>query len=94
MVPEIGAIERTIWLGRVTDEASCGMGIQRQDEDERKMMRIPKRFERLLTNGCVRGGIHQEHAQQHHMPGNPTSLSIMNLESRDGSSTHGFHILN
>jgi hypothetical protein len=93
VVPEIGASERTIWLGGVTDEATCGMGIQSQDENERKVMRIPKRFERLLTNGCVRSGIHQEHAQQHHMSCDSTSLSIMNFESRHRASTDGLHIL-
>jgi hypothetical protein len=58
MIPEVITGERTIRLRGVTDEASCGMGIQRQEEDNEKVMRIPKCFERLLPKGCVRGRIH------------------------------------
>jgi hypothetical protein len=94
MIPEIGAVKGTIRLCGVADKASRRMSIQRQNKNEGEMMSIPKRFECLLSQWCMRCSVHQEHAEQHDMSGNSTCLGIMYLESRYWSRTDRFDVLN
>ena len=45
----------------VAHEASGGMGIQTNHEEEREVVRIPEGLETLVANLVVGSGIHEEH---------------------------------
>ena len=50
-----------VGVGGVTNEASSGMGIKTDHEEESKVMGIPERLETLVANLVVGSGIHEEH---------------------------------
>jgi hypothetical protein len=56
------------------------------------MVSIPKGFEGLLANLRMGGRVHQQHAQEHNVTSNSTSLGIMNLNSSDRSDLSTFDI--
>lgn len=61
----IRGIKRECWyvirVDRVTDEAAGGMCVKPDHEEEGEVVSIPERFETLLADFVVCGGIHQEH---------------------------------
>lgn len=64
----------------VTDEAPSGMGVKANEEEEGKMMSVPKSLETLVADLVVCSGIHEDHDKEHEMPSYTTSLCIMNLQ--------------
>ena len=69
------AVERergdVLGVGRVTDEASGGMGVETDHEEERKVVRVPESLEALVADLVVRSGVHEEHDEKHEMTGIP-----------------------
>lgn len=47
----------------IPDEATIGMGPESNEEEERQMMRVPERFETLLADLVMSGGVHENHAE-------------------------------
>ena len=63
----------------ISDEASRRMRVHGQKEWDEQMMRIPESLVTLLSNLGVCSRIHEQHTQQHNMPGNASSLLVMDL---------------
>lgn len=57
------------------------------------MVRIPKRFKRLLPDPLMGRGVHQHHAKEHDMSCNPTSFCVVNLNCFDGADMIFFDIV-
>lgn len=57
------------------------MGVQRKDENESKVMGVPKGLKALLADLVMSRGIHQEHAKKHYMSRNSSGLRVVDLES-------------
>jgi hypothetical protein len=93
MIPERRPRQGTVWLSCIAHETSRRMGVERQQEDERQMVSIPKRFERLFSDRRVGGGIHQEHAEQHDVTSNTSGFGVVNLQRGDRSRSNSFNIL-
>jgi hypothetical protein len=62
VVPEVGFVKWRKWVGCVTDEAPGGMSIEREEERDKKMVRVPEGLEGLLANLSVSGCVHEKHA--------------------------------
>ena len=56
-----GEGRNVVRVGGVADEASGGMGVKTDHEEESKVMGIPERLEKLVANLVVGSGIHEEH---------------------------------
>lgn len=83
--PEIITSKRRKRCGRVTHEAADGMRVHAKEERNEQMVSVPERLERLLSDLCVRRCVHQQHAQQHDVAGDSTSLGIVDLQSKLGT---------
>lgn len=62
------------------------MGVEAEEEGNEEVVDIPECLEGLLADFGVRGGIHQEHAKEHHVSGDATGFGIVNLDSCDGAN--------
>jgi hypothetical protein len=82
----IGSVEREnlaiCGLGGITNEASGGMGVKANHEEESKMMCVPESLETLSTDLVVGGAVHKNHDEKHEVTGDTTRLSIVDLEGR------------
>lgn len=58
------------------------MRVHGEEEWDEQVMRVPKCLIALLPNLCMSRRVHEQHAQQHDMPSNATSLRIVNLHGR------------
>lgn len=58
VLPENLTCERREWLWGITHETPGGVGVQGKDENESKVVGVPKRFEALLADLVVSCGIH------------------------------------
>jgi hypothetical protein len=63
----------------ISDEASGGMRVQPDHEEEREMVRVPKCLEALLSYFVMCSGEHQKHDEKHEMTGDAARLGIMDL---------------
>lgn len=59
VVPVISTIEWRERKGCGADETSRGVGVETKQKGDKKMMRVPKRLERLLSNTVMGGSVHQ-----------------------------------
>lgn len=59
------------------------MGVESQEERNEQVVGVPKGLERLLTDTGVSSGIHEHHAEEHHMASNATGLGVVDLQSSD-----------
>ena len=73
-------------LRGVADEASGSMSIEANEEEESKMMRVPKGLEALCADFVVGRGIHQHHDEQHEMTSDTASLGVVNIKSPLGTN--------
>ena len=46
-----------VWVSRVADETTCGVGVEAEHEEEREMMGVPECFEALGANFMVGRGV-------------------------------------
>ena len=56
-------------------------------------MRVPESLVALLSDLRVRGGEHEQHAQEHDMSSNATSLHVVDLHGGFGSHERAFHVV-
>ena len=86
LVPEavIGGVERedvrVRRVGGVADEASGGMGVETDHEEEREVVRVPEGLEALVADLVVGRGIHEEHDEEHEVAGDAACLVIVNVD--------------
>lgn len=59
MLPELVSGKWRDGFSSVADEAANSVGIQAQQKRDKQVVSIPKRFERLLADACVSGGVHE-----------------------------------
>ena len=71
-----------VGVSRVTDEASGGMGVETDHEEERKVVRVPEGLEALVADLVVCGGVHEKHDQEHEVTSDTTSLVVVNVNSQ------------
>jgi hypothetical protein len=93
MIPKKRSGKRTIRFGCISDKTSCSMRIEGEQEHKCEVMCIPECFEGLLADWGMSSRVHEQHAQQHDMPSDPTRFSVMDLNGSNWSRTHGFDIL-
>ena len=74
-----------VGISRVADEASGGMGIQTNHEEEREVVRIPEGLETLVANLVVGRGVHEDHDQQHEVTSDTASLRVMDVKGSLGA---------
>ena len=79
MIPESLAREWTIGIHRISHETPRRMRIHRQEERDEEVMRVPEGLEALLPDLRMRRGVHEQHAQEHDVPGDSTSLRVVYL---------------
>ena len=77
--PEVGAGEGGVWLGGVADEAVRGVRVHAEEEGNEEVMRVPEGFEGLLPDFVVGGGVHEKHAEEHHVARHTSCLSVVYL---------------
>lgn len=63
MVPEVVSRKGRVGIGRVSDKASRGMSVHRQEKGDEQVMRIPERLIALLSDLRMRSREHEQHAQ-------------------------------
>jgi len=90
--PEILRVKWRKGLNGVANKASCGMGVESEQEWNEQMMGVPERLERLLANLIVRSGVHEKHAKEHDMACNASSFCVMNLDSGDLSDLRSLNV--
>lgn len=69
-----------IGVGGVTDEATSGMGVKTDHEEECKMVGIPECFEALCADLVVGGRVHEKHDEEHEVTSDSTRLGIVDLQ--------------
>jgi hypothetical protein len=63
----------------VTDETTSGVGVKADEEEECKVMSVPKGFKTLVADLVVCGSIHEDHDQEHKMTRDTAGLCVMDL---------------
>lgn len=86
MLPEDLTGEGREGGGRITDEAADCVCVHAQQERDEKVVSVPERLERLLSNPVVGGRVHQQHAKKHHVTRDSTGLGVVNLNRKNGSN--------
>lgn len=79
MIPEGRARKRRIRRRRIPYEATCRMSVHRQEEGDEQMVSVPESLVALLADLGVGSRIHEQHAQQHDMSGDPAGLCVVDL---------------
>ena len=74
-----GEVGNEIGIGRVSYEASDGMSVQTEHEEECKVMGIPESLEALVANLGMGRGIHQNHNEKHEVTTKTTRLMIVDF---------------
>ena len=67
------------WLRATANEASRGVCVEADHEEERQMMSIPERLKTLLTYFRMGGGVHEDHNEQHYMASNTSRLAVVDI---------------
>jgi hypothetical protein len=64
----------------VADEAARGVGVHGQQEGDEEVVGVVERLERLLADLRVGRRVHEEHAEQHDVPGDAARLGVVDLD--------------
>jgi hypothetical protein len=78
--PEAFLVEWRERCSSVTNEAAGCVCVHAEQERNEEVVGVPKGLEGLLSDPVVRSGVDQQHAEQHDMSCNATSLGVMDLE--------------
>lgn len=66
-------------VGRITNEAPCGVRVETDHKKEGKVVRVPEGFKALVANLPVSSCVHQNHDKKHEVTSNATRLVIVNI---------------
>ena len=69
-----------VGVGGVTNEASGSMGVETNHEEEREVVRVPEGLEALVADLVMRGGIHEDHNQEHEVAADASCLLVVNVQ--------------
>jgi hypothetical protein len=78
--PESYLVEWGERRSSVTNEAAGSVGVHAEQERNEEVVGVPKGLEGLLSDPVVCGGVDQQHAEQHDVSCNATSLGVMDLK--------------
>lgn len=78
--------------GVIADETPGCVSVETQHKHNEQVMSVPESLEALLADLCVRGGEHQQHAEQHDMSGNTAGVGIMDLQGVQRPHLRLFHV--
>lgn len=92
VAPEVVVIKWREWVGRITHEAASSVSVKTEHKGNEQVMRIPKGFERLLTNLGMGRCVHEQHAQEHDVTSNTTNLSVVDLNCSNRSNLSSLNI--
>jgi hypothetical protein len=56
------------------------MSVHAEQERHEQMVGVPESLKRLLSDPVVGSGVYQQHAEQHDVSSNATSLGVMDLQ--------------
>lgn len=84
--PEVVVVEGRKRKCSITHETVGCMRVHAEKERNEQVVSVPEGLERLLSDPVMRCGIHEQHAKQHNMSGNATSLGVVNLEGNLGTN--------
>lgn len=76
----------------VLDNTSDSMEHQGSEHDERQMVGIPERLERLVPLTLLGGRVHQDHTQQHNMSRHTGRTLIQQLSTTHREAVDAFHM--
>ena len=62
-----------------TDEASSGVSVDADHEEEREVVSVPERLETLLANFSVGGTVHEDHDEEHDMASDTARLAVVDV---------------
>jgi hypothetical protein len=85
VVPEVLSSKRRDGVLDVTDEAAGGVGVHAQEKGNEQVMGVPEGLEGLLSDPGMCRGVNQEHAEQHDVTSNATSLGVVDFEGDLGT---------
>lgn len=68
-----------VWIDGVADEATSGMRIETDHEEECQVVGVPERLKALVAHLVVCCGVHQEHDEEHEVARDGSSLGVMNV---------------
>ena len=72
-------------FGGVAHEASGGMGVQTNHEEEREVVRVPEGLEALVADLVMRRGVHEDHDEEHEVTTDASCLRVVNLQGGVGA---------
>ena len=90
--PEVVAGEGGEGEFGVAHEAAGGVGVEGEKEGNEEVVRVPERFEGLLPDLGVRGGVHEEHAEEHDVAGDAAGLGVVDFDGGDGADLGLFDV--
>jgi len=90
VVEREGAGER--WQSGTADEASSGVRVDADHEEERQVVSVPERLETLLANFCVGSTVHEDHDEQHDMASDAARLAVVDVEGISRTELTPLHI--
>ena len=80
----LGGIEgkgwNVVWIHGIADKATGSMGVKSEEEEEGKVVGVPKGLEALVANLVVGGCVHEEHDEEHEVAGDPARLGVVDVE--------------
>jgi len=76
----------------VTDEASHGVRVDADHEEEREVVGVPKGLEALLTNFLSTSRVHEDHDQEHDMTSETTGLPVVDIKGISRTDLSAFDV--
>lgn len=70
---------------RVADEAARGVRVHGEQERDEEVVGVPEGLEGLRADAVVRRRVHEQHADEHDVPGDATGLRIVDLDGGLGA---------
>jgi hypothetical protein len=64
----------------ITDEATSGVGIKTDHEEESEMMSVPESLEALVANFMMSGSVDEKHYKEHEVPSDTAGLGVMDVK--------------
>lgn len=68
------------------------MGVHGEKERNEEMVRVPEGLKTLGADLGVRGRVHEQHAQDHDVPGDAAGLGVVDLDGGFGTDLTLLHI--
>jgi hypothetical protein len=74
-----GESRNIIGIDGVSNKTASSVGVESDHEEKCEMVGVPKCLEALAADLVVRGGVHDDHDEQHEVASDATRLGVMNV---------------